>query len=115
MKGPSIAALPAEESDVAKSRGLLATVYHCSGCAIEVRSGFNLTNFIPSQNDPNTSHGVLFSSKAKLGSIAFQRSLPGTDWTTLPMSSHLKSLDALSSVLFTATPIQDVFLPNTDT
>src|SRR5688500_16375617 len=99
-----MAALPAEESGVPKFLGLLAIVYHCSGCATEAKSGFSFTSFIPAQKEPNVIHGVLVSSTITLASIAFHRSLPGTDWITLPISSHLKSADALSNVLFTASP-----------
>ena len=37
------------------------------------------TSFNPFQNEPNDNQGVLFSSKTRLGSIAFHISRPGTD------------------------------------
>jgi serine/threonine-protein kinase len=66
----------------------------------------------PSANDIQA---VPFSSVTICGSIAFQFVTPGTDWMTLPWSSHLKRGSARSSVTLVATPMQEVFLPNADT
>jgi hypothetical protein len=79
MKGASMAASPATESGSIKSLLRAATVYQVSGWATAVKSSFIFTSLIPFQKEPKTSHGILFSSIIKLGSIAFHISLPGMD------------------------------------
>src|SRR6202789_3616709 len=68
---------------------------------------------IPSQKLPNESQSCPLRSRKKLGSIALKLSSV-LDSRHNPLSTHLKSGDDGSSVLFTASAIPDVFFPNSE-
>ncbi len=103
-------ALPAKESARLKSLGLLAIVYHCSGCAMDERSSFNFTSFIPFQK-----------SKGKPGTFVFINNKIGIDGIPHISSGH--RLDDLSFILpfvisrstiqclLTANPMQGCIFP----
>ena len=68
------------------------------------------TIWMPSQKEPQTSHGRSLSSMTKLGSMAFQLSRFSREVTMHPSSCHIGN----ASERLLSSPIADPFLPNVE-
>lgn len=83
-------------------------------CMVESRR----TSCIPSQKDPNVSHGVPSSPMMKLGSMAFQLFLPPFEHIRGPSSRHSimlrPSADSGRRLSVETSPIADVFFPKVE-